>query len=288
MDEILEKAYYKDKIVVVRRIEKIKINLNGALANINMSDSSHSEADTRIVLHVFPCVHSGLKDIYVRANDMDIVVIVVAYMPDFLEIYSNVRVSVVSGVGFNTSCISVNAIAAYIGLKKCKELLFLHSPLGSDCTSSFFHVGKVKFWDVWPKNSFVSETFLVRSNRPKLPLAEKNLKVIESFVCSVYVTEQDISPSADIARYQIFKYRGNSEMRSLPPTRDALIQHIHKAAYLSGYIWGRSHKPARTEESPTNWTWSFTDDRIKCQWVSYDHCLITQNLNKTVFKKCGC
>ena len=27
---------------------------------------------------------------------------------------------------------------------------------------------------------------------------------------------------------------------------------------------------------------------IKCQWVLYDRCLITQNLNKTVFKKCGC
>ena len=32
----------------------------------------------------------------------------------------------------------------------------------------------------------------------------------------------------------------------------------------------------------------FTDNRIKCQWVSYDHCLITQNLNKAVSKKCGC
>ena len=27
---------------------------------------------------------------------------------------------------------------------------------------------------------------------------------------------------------------------------------------------------------------------IKCQLVSYDYCLITQNLNKTVFKKFGC
>ena len=57
---------------------------------------------------------------------------------------------------------------------------------------------------------------------------------------------------------------------------------------MSGYIWGTSHIPSKTEESPTNWTWSFTDNRIKCQWVSYDHCLIRQNLNKTVFKKCGC
>ena len=52
------------------------------------------------------------------------VVILVAYMPDFLEIDSNVRVSVVSGVVFNTNCISVNAIAAHIGLKRCKALFF--------------------------------------------------------------------------------------------------------------------------------------------------------------------
>ena len=59
-----------------------------------------------------------------RTYDTDVVVILVAYMIDFLEIDSNVRVSIVSVVGFNTSCISVNVIATYIGLKRCKELLF--------------------------------------------------------------------------------------------------------------------------------------------------------------------
>ena len=118
LNKILEKAYYKGKIVVVTRNEKIEMNLKGTLASINMSDSSHSEPDTRIILHVFFCIHSGLKDIYVRTNDIDVVVIWVAYMPDFLEIDSNVRVSIVSGVGFNTSCISANAIATYIGLKR--------------------------------------------------------------------------------------------------------------------------------------------------------------------------
>ena len=52
-----------------------------------------------------------------RANDTDVVAVLVAYMPDFLEIDSNLRVSVVSRFGFNTSCIFVNAIAAYIGLR---------------------------------------------------------------------------------------------------------------------------------------------------------------------------
>ena len=128
-----------------------------------------------------------------------------------------------SGVGFNAGCMSVNTIAAYIGLKRCKELLYLHSLSSCDYTSSFYHVGKVKFRDAWLNNSVVSETFLLYSNRPTLPLAEENLKVIGSFVILLYVSVSDISSSVDIARYQIFKYRRNSEIRWLPPTRDALI-----------------------------------------------------------------
>ena len=124
------------------------MNLRGTLPNINMSDSSHSVADTRIILHVFSCVHNGLKGVYVRTNDTDVVATWVAYMPGSLEIDSNVRVSVVPGVGFNSCCLSSNAITAYIGLKRCKKLLFLHSIAGSDYTSSFFHAGKMKFWDV--------------------------------------------------------------------------------------------------------------------------------------------
>ena len=54
VDKILGKACYKDKIVVVTRNEKIEMNLKVTLANINISDSSNSETDTRIILHVFP------------------------------------------------------------------------------------------------------------------------------------------------------------------------------------------------------------------------------------------
>ena len=156
-------------------------------------------------------------------------------MPQILEIDSNVRVSVVSGVGFNTSCIFVNAITEYIGLKKCKDC---------DYTSRFFCAWKVKPRDAWLKNSVVFKTFLLYSNRLTLLLAEENLKVIELFVVSLYVTESDVSSSVDKAKYQILKYCGNYESRSSLPTRDALIQHVYKAAYVSGYIWGTSPIPA--------------------------------------------
>ena len=39
----------------------------------------------------------------------------------------------------------------------------------------------MKFWDAWLKNSVVSETFLLYSNRPTI-VEIKNLKLVESFV----------------------------------------------------------------------------------------------------------
>ena len=59
---------------------------------------------------------------------------------------------------------------------------------------------KWNFEDPWLKNLVVSKTFLLYSNRPTLTLTEENLKVIESFVVSLYVTESDILLSVDIAR----------------------------------------------------------------------------------------
>ena len=52
------------------------------------------------------------------------------------------------------------------------------------------------------------------------------------------------------------------DIRSLPPTIDALIQHVHKSAHVSGHIWGRANLPGKTDDSPSNWTWSISNDKI--------------------------
>ena len=71
-------------------------------------------------------------------------------------------------------------------------------------------------------------------------------------------------------------------------TKFSNIVEIHKAVYVSGYIWGMAHRTNTTDEPPTHCTWSVVDGRIECLWISYDHQLATQNMYKTVFKKCGC
>ena len=78
----------------------------------------------KIILHVFSCIQSGMKDIYVHLIDTDIVVILVEYMPDFLKINNEVCISSVCAVGVNIYTLSINAITDYVGIVRCKKLLF--------------------------------------------------------------------------------------------------------------------------------------------------------------------
>ena len=79
-----------------------------------------------------------------------------------------------------------------------------------------------------------------------MPLREEDFNVIEKFIISLYYGDWKCF-SVDLVRYEIFKYRQNMNIRSLPPTRDTSVQHIHKSAYVSGHIWGRANLPNKTE-----------------------------------------
>ena len=61
------------------------MNLEGSLIDITVPESSYPEADARIILRVISCIENGMKDIYVRLNDTDVVVLLVAYIPIFLK-----------------------------------------------------------------------------------------------------------------------------------------------------------------------------------------------------------
>ena len=110
-----------------------------------MSDCLQREADSRIILHISNCIQTVSINVYVRANNTDVVALLMAFIPDFLKINAGAQVILICGVCTNKYCMSINVIAESITLESCKQLLFLHALSGSDYTSSFFHVRKVKF-----------------------------------------------------------------------------------------------------------------------------------------------
>ena len=127
-------------------------------------------------------------------------------MADFLKINADAQVIVICGVGTHKYCMLINVIADSITFERCKEPLFLHALSGSDYTSSFFHVGKVKFWNSWLIKQDVLETFIQLGDCPSLPLREEDINVIEKFIISLYCDDCNCF-SIDLARYEIFKYR---------------------------------------------------------------------------------
>ena len=148
-----------------------------------MCDCSQSETDRRIILHTSNCIQMGLMNVYVWTND--VVVLLVAFMRDFLKINAGAQVVAMYGVRNHKYCMSIDVIAESITLERCKEPLFLHVLSGSYYMSSFFHIGKVKFWNSWLVNQDVPETFMCLGNCPNLPLREEDIVVIERLIITI-------------------------------------------------------------------------------------------------------
>ena len=182
VDKVISKCQFDEKIVVGTKNETTLTNYKGHIYDVCIPDCSHVEAYTRIIIHVMDCIRSGIQNVIVRSNDTDVIVLLITYIPLILE-NGQINVFVMCGVGEKVETLSINAFAQYIGHERCKELLFFHSFTSSDYTSSFFKVGKCKWWDAWLSSSYISKTFHLLSNCPSLPLKEEDIRVIEQ-VCA--------------------------------------------------------------------------------------------------------
>ena len=65
-------------------------------------------------------------NVYVQTNVTNVIVLFLAFMPDFLKINAGAQVIAICGIGTHKYCMSINVIAKSITLEWCKELLFLH------------------------------------------------------------------------------------------------------------------------------------------------------------------
>ena len=137
---------------------------------------------------------------------------------------------------------SINVIAESITLQRCKQLLFLHVLSGSDYSSRYSHVRKVKFWISWLVSQIVPERIICLDDCPSSPLREEDINVIERLIISL-CWDDFTCFSIDLARYEIFKHRP----KYVYLTKDVSLQHAHKSTCVSGHIWGRSNLRNKTD-----------------------------------------
>ena len=85
------------------------------------------------------------------------------------------------------------------------------------------------------------------------------------------------------ARKYLLTKRGR-DLEGLPPTRDALEQHVKRATYQGGHVWGQSTVLMPQLPHPEGWGWTSTEETWQPRWCTLPEAAIScQEL-----VRCGC
>ena len=90
------------------------------------------------------------------------------------------------------------------------------------------------------------------SSQPQM-VNSHDLDVLEKFTVMLYDQFRSES-NVDSARHTLFTQK-NRPYDKIPPTRAALFQHVLRAAYQAGYIWGQALVPHARLPHPNEWGW---------------------------------
>ena len=185
-----------------------------------MTDCTHEEADTRIVVHILHAIQvEEAKTVLVRTVDTDVLVILVGKLHDLKEVQPELDLWLAFGMGRNFRFISVNSICAILGKPRSTSLPVFHALTGCDTTSGFFGKGKKSAWQAWEIFPEVMPTFEMLAKTPFMQLTTDSplSKQIERYTVIMY---DKLSPLSDInlTRMELFCKNGRT-MDKLPPTQ---------------------------------------------------------------------
>ena len=95
----------------------------------------------------------------------------------------------------------------------------------------------------------------------------------------------------DKARQRLFVKRTN--VKAIPPARAVLEQHVKRAVYQGGYVWGQSLIACPVLPSPTSWGWmKNADDFFEPIWTTLpeasEACYELVSCKKGCVRNCKC
>ena len=118
---------------------------NGNSCDFYKSDSMALDgADNRIICHLEEQMKLGITKVMVRTVNSDVIILLLAFMPQFISINKNVDLFCDFGTGESRKMIIINPLFEYLGEEVCLGLLFFHSFTGCDSTTSFYGLSKTK------------------------------------------------------------------------------------------------------------------------------------------------
>ncbi|KAG1709760.1 Multiple drug resistance-associated protein-like transporter 1 [Nymphon striatum] len=233
--------------------------LASGISQNDMCPCDHEEADTRLIIHVQNALKNGANTCVVRTVDTDVLVILIGRFHHLLTLNKDADVWISFGTGKNFTYYSVNAICCAIGRERSIALPLFHSFTGCDITSCFHGRGKRMAWQAWNSYPEVTQafTYMAMNSYANATKDDVCFKLLERFVVVLYDKTSNLD-SVDEARKELFCQKGRS-MENIPPTQDALFQHVKRAAYQGG-IWTTSEMIMQHRPLPDGWGWTKDPD----------------------------
>ena len=278
--------YLADKISQMPSTNVIIVtNGEDAVSNHPMDTSgiapcSHEEADTRMFVHARQAVEEGCQNVIVKANDTDVLVIAISVLPTLQGIGLQ-HLWLAFGQGRSLRWIPVHELLPSIGQQKSSGLLFFHAFTGCDVVSAFRGRGKKTAWQTWGVCDEVSAVFNKLSQYP-LSVQDIDMKVLEQFVVMMY-DRSSTADGVDSARLEMFA-RKQRPYEAIPPTRAALLQHVKRASYQAGCVWGQTLLRQPESQNPADWGWIRNGDQWRILWSDLPP--IAESCKQLT--KCGC
>ncbi|KAG7161296.1 putative Glycosyl-transferase for dystroglycan-containing protein, partial [Homarus americanus] len=220
----------------------------------NLAPCNHEEADTRMMVHAADALECGHRRILIRTVDTDVVILAVALANEQSE------------------------IPKALGPEKSRALPVFHAITGCD-TAAFAGHSKKTAWATWNAFPEVTTAFLSLASTPSEP-PDGVLSTPERFI----VLYDRTSPCCDVnvLRKKLFSRKSRS-MEPLSPTRAALEQHIKRAAYQAGHIWGQAAIAFVSLPSPCDWDWMKSGDELEPLWTTLSE--VSKSCHKLI--SCG-
>ena len=265
-------------IVVITSTENV---ISSQPTNIeSLAPCSQEEADTRILLHTADGARKGCKTILIRTVDTDVVVLAVSHANEIG--CEQLWISFGSGKSFRY--LDVTAISHSLGVEKSKALLAFHALTGCDTTSSFSGRGKRTAWSTWSSFNEVTPALCTISETPSIAMLQEVFATIQRFVVLMYdrgSSEDDVNK----ARLVLFTEKGR-EIEGIPPTKDALFQHLLRVGHQAEHVWGQALLKEPHLPSPLEFGWKRKTDSD--EWLPIWMTLPPAGQACRAVIKCGC
>ena len=217
-----------------------------------------SEADQQLVRHGREMLLQGYETIIIRTVDTDVLILLIAYMLRCLNLAStSCHAYACMYVKGEETYYDINIITKQVGNDTSEALPFFYSFTGCDTVSSIFGKGKCKMWDCWQNDEKFNELNIVFKELGNVPqtVNEERLDMLEYFIKKVYSTKaKELEPTLALERLSKFEASANNDLRQIPMSHPALLQHTKRACYQAGYLWNECLHNVEVPD-PSLWGW---------------------------------